>query len=82
MTSMTLGGNGIWGDLLGLSVKEINVISSFIKSYKKVAKAVVENYPVNTGSIGSNLEIYEKIDYKSGNGMIGIFTRWSGPIPI
>ncbi len=78
MTSMTLGGNGIWGDLLGLSVKEINEISGFIKSYKKVAKAVVESYPVNTGSIGSNLETYEKIDYKSGNGMIGIFTRWSG----
>lgn len=78
MAAMSLGGNGIWGDLLSLTDQEITKWNEFINSYKQVAGVVTRCYPETTGFLGSSPEIYEKIKYKEGIGLIFFFTNAAG----
>ena len=78
LASLMLGGNGIWGDILSLSDEEIAYVGKTLTEYKKVAKAITESYPRVKGFIGSSPEIYEKIDYKQGIGIICFFTHEQG----
>lgn len=73
-----LGSNGIWGDLLNLTQGDISLFSETLCKYKKVAGAVTSSYPVSKGFIGSSPEIYEKIDYTSGKGIVCFFTKTKG----
>ena len=75
MASLCLGGNGIWGDLHSLSSEDIGEIASIIGEYKKVAKDVTEAYPRVSGFIGASPEIHEKINPKTGRGLVAFFTR-------
>jgi alpha-galactosidase len=75
LASLCLGGNGIWGDLHSLSDLEIEEISSALNEYRKAAKDVVEAYPMVSGFIGASPEIHEKINPKTGGGLIAFFTR-------
>ncbi len=77
LASLCLGGNGIWGDLQSLSGEEVEELSSCIRRYKRVAKDVTESYPRGSGFIGASPEIHEKIDPKTGRGLIAFFTRES-----
>ena len=78
LASMVLGGNGLWGDLSILTDEDINLISSTVDAYKKVAAAVSESPPRMSGFIGSSPEIHEKLDPESGQGLISFFTRAAG----
>jgi len=75
LTSLCLGGNGIWGDLHSLSDSEIEETALVLNEYKKVAKDVVEAYPRVSGFIGASPEIHEKINPQTGGGLIAFFTR-------
>jgi alpha-galactosidase len=75
LASLCLGGNGIWGDLHSLSEEEIQEIASVIGEYKKTAHDVTEAYPRVSGFIGASPEIHEKINPKTGGGLIAFFTR-------
>jgi len=72
--AMVLGGNGIWGDLVALDSGDAAFFRSHIQRYKSVADAVLNSYPRVQGFIGSSPEIYEKIDPKTGRGMVVFFT--------
>ena len=78
LVSLMLGGNGIWGDLLSLSIDDINLFNSVLEKYKQVAESVTRSYPKVKGFIGSSPEIYEKIDYNKLEGMIAFLTRVGG----
>ncbi len=80
LASMLLGGNGIWGDLLSLTAEDIELWSTGINDYKRVADAVNRAYPRCTGQIGTSPEVYEKIDPESASGMVVLFTANKGEV--
>ncbi|MEN6583463.1 MAG: alpha-galactosidase [Armatimonadota bacterium] len=80
LTSMMLGGNGIWGDLLSLSSEDIDLLVEHISNYKQTADAVTRSYPRTSGFPGSSPEIYEKLDPESASGMVAFFTVTDGEI--
>jgi alpha-galactosidase len=77
LASLVLGGNGIWGDLSGLSDEETAFWRDKLGLYKQVRDAAASTAALVTGSVGSSPEIYEKIEWDSGRGLIAFFT--SGP---
>ena len=80
LASMLLGGNGIWGDLLSLTPEDIELWSTGINDYKRVADAVNRAYPKLTGQIGTSPEVYEKIDPVCASGMVVLFTANRGEV--
>jgi alpha-galactosidase len=75
LTSLYLGGNGIWGDLHSLEEAEIHELAQGIARYKRVSRSVTEAYPRVSGFIGASPEIHEKIDPKTSRGLVALFTR-------
>jgi alpha-galactosidase len=75
LASLCLGGNGIWGDLQSLSEEDIGELASCLSRYKKVAGDVTEAYPLVRGFTGASPEIHEKINLKTGKGLVAFFTR-------
>jgi alpha-galactosidase len=78
LASLALGGNGLWGDLRGLSEADITLISNFLSDYKRVAEAVVRSYPIRRGFAGSSPEIHEKLDPETASGLVAFFTVTPG----
>lgn len=78
LSSLMLGGNGIWGDLLSLQKEDIELFNKTLVRYKKVADCVTESYPIVKGFIGSSPEIYEKINHEKSKGIVCFFTRARG----
>ncbi len=78
LASLVLGGNGLWGDLRGLSEADIALISSFLSDYKRVAEAVVRASPSVRGFAGSSPEVHEKIDPETASGLVAFFTVTPG----
>lgn len=78
LSSLMLGGNGIWGDLLSLSNEDIKLFKENIQRYKSVAESVTSSYPRTKGFIGSSPEIYEKILPQAASGIVTFFTRAEG----
>ncbi|MCL2351876.1 MAG: alpha-galactosidase [Firmicutes bacterium] len=76
--ALALGGNGIWGDLCALTDEQIGFWRDFLTDYKRVRGAAAEAYPAVTGKIGGSPEIHEKIDPKSGAGLVAVFTSGAG----
>jgi alpha-galactosidase len=75
LASLFLGGNEIWGDLQSLADEEVDELGSLILRYKRVAGDVTESYPLVKGFNGASPEIHEKINQKTGRGIVVIFTR-------
>jgi alpha-galactosidase len=75
LVSLYLGGNGIWGDLRSLEEPEIEEIAQGIGLYKKFAPDITAAYPRVSGFIGASPEIHEKINPRTGRGMVAFFTR-------
>jgi alpha-galactosidase len=75
LASMFLGGNYIWSDLYVLTEEEIEEIAALISRYKRVALDVTEAYPLVRGFNGASPEIHEKLNPKTGRGMVVFFTR-------
>jgi len=80
LASLMLGGNGIWGDLLSLSVEDIHILADQIALYKQVRASVTQAYPRRQGFAGSSPEIHEKIDPTVSTGLVAIFTVTPGVI--
>jgi len=78
LASLALGGNGLWGDLRGLSEADIALISNFLSDYKRVAEAVVCASPIVRGFAGSSPEVHEKLDPETGSGLVAFFTVTPG----
>lgn len=75
MAALALGGNGIWGFLDSLSADDIARWHSFIKDYKRVRDAVTRAYPITVGALGTSPEIHEKLDPRTGRGIVACFTH-------
>jgi alpha-galactosidase len=78
LASLMLGGNGIWGDLVGLSEDDIALIAGQLASYKRVAEGVTRAVPRVRGFAGSSPEVHEKIDAATGSGLVALFTVTPG----
>lgn len=77
-SSLVLGGNGIWGDLLGLTEEEKADWSSFLAAYKLVREDALRADPIVYGWIGSSPEVHEKVYSETGRGFISFFCRRGG----
>ncbi|MCL2248236.1 MAG: alpha-galactosidase [Oscillospiraceae bacterium] len=75
LASLVLGGNGIWGDLHSLTEEEIKLFADTLEKYKQVADDVTNAYPKHQGFTGASPEVYEKINHKTGRGIVVFFTR-------
>ena len=78
--SLVLGGNGIWGDIVGLTDEEMSFWQKFFADYKKVREHAALAYPITQGVIGASPEIHDKINPDTGIGFVSIFTNGSGKI--
>ncbi len=76
--ALTLGGNGIWGDLLSLTEEDVQSLSGQLNRYRAVAQPVTNAYPRVSGFPGSSPEIHEKLDPAAGAGLIAFFTVKEG----
>jgi alpha-galactosidase len=72
--SLVLGGNGLWGDLVGLTEEEVSYWNTFLTNYKKVRESVAAAYPITVGRIGGTPEIHEKLSASKGEGVVVFFT--------
>jgi len=73
--SLILGQNGIWGDLLAISSDGVNRMARILAAYKRVCDDVTAATIIRTGVPGGMVEIYEKIDPKTGRGAVVIFAN-------
>ncbi len=80
ITSLVLGGNGIWGDLPALSEDDIAYLSEQIGHYRRVRDWVTRAYPRTRGFPGSSPEIYEKLEPQSAAGIVAFFTVTPGTL--
>lgn len=78
LAALALGGNGLWGDLRGLSEADIQYIAAFLADYKQVGAAVVRANPLVRGYPGSSPEIHEKLDPHTASGLVAFFTVKEG----
>ena len=74
LASLMLGGNGIWGDLPALSAEDRDFWASGLADYKRVAPAAQRAPDRLRGFIGSSPEIHEKVDPRTGVGLLAFFT--------
>lgn len=77
LASLILGGNGIWGDLLGISAQGIRFFASGLEKYRHVRDAITQASPVRTGLLGAYPEVHEKIA-SDGRGCVVIFSSGKG----
>ena len=80
LAALMLGGNGVWGDLLGLSEADLSLLAEHLAGYKRVAHAVTRSYPRVRGFAGSSPEVHEKIDPVTASGVVIFFTVTPGTI--
>lgn len=80
LSSLVLGGNGIWGDLLALGTEDSTLIREQLAAYKRVASAITRAYPRTRGFIGASPEVHEKIDPATATGLIVFFSVVAGAI--
>ena len=73
-----LGGNGLWGDLPGLSTEDLAFWHTHLSDYKHVATGVTRAYQRQQGFAGSSPEIYEKVDQETSCGVVVFFTVTPG----
>ena len=78
LAALVLGGNGIWGDLPGLSGEDIAFWADNLKNYRQVAGTVMRAYPRVRGFAGSSPEIHEKLNPETGEGLVAFFTVTPG----
>lgn len=78
ISSLILGGNGLWGDLLALSENDIEYQAERIALYKAVADGVTRAFPRKQGFAGTSPEIYEKINPETCSGVVVFFTVTPG----
>jgi alpha-galactosidase len=78
LASLVLGGNGLWGDLPGLSIEDLAFWHTHLSDYKRVAQGVTRAYPRQQGFTGSSPEVYEKVDPETSSGIVVFFSVTPG----
>lgn len=78
LASLLLGQNGIWGDLPKVSPEGVERFGRVLRMYKQIRDDVTRASPVRTGAVGGSPEIHEKIDERTGRGIVSIFATASG----
>lgn len=76
--SMVLGPGGWWGDWAALSAQELEELCGWMNQFKRVREEVTHAALVRSGKPGSPFEVYEKIDVRSGRGVICLFANLPG----
>jgi len=76
--SLILGHNGFWGDLLALPDEGAQRIRVWIYAYKRVRDDVTSVGATRTGMPGGSPEVYEKINPKTGRGVVVVFAAARG----
>ena len=78
VASLVLGFGGIWGDLPGVSEEGKKLIGALVGRYKQVRDDAVEASPVRSGPVGGNPEVHEKINPRTGHGILVLFSSVEG----
>ncbi len=78
LASLVLGQNSIWGEILKTSPEGVALFHRILGKYKQVREDVAAASPVHTGKSGDTPEIFEKINPKTGNGVVVIFANGKG----
>ncbi len=73
IASLVLGQNGVWGDLCAVSGAGRERFRTALIWYKQVREDITEASPVRVGNVGGSPEIHEKIDRRSGKGVVSMF---------
>lgn len=74
LASLILGQNGIWGDLPAVSAEGRAHFGNVLAHYKKVRDDITAEAAIKSGMTGSGFECYEKIDSKTGKGVVCVFS--------
>lgn len=80
LASLTISGNGVWGDLLSLSPADVAWWAEHLADYKRVAPAVARSFPRLRGALGTSPEVHEKIDPETASGLVAFFTVAPGRV--
>ncbi len=78
LASLMLGQNGIWGDLLSVSVDGVRRFGETLGKYKQIRADITEASPVRLGDVGGSPEIHEKISPMTRKGIVAIFSPVAG----
>ena len=73
IASLILGQNGIWGDLPAISPEGRARFNEVLTYYKRVRDDITAEAAIKSGMTGSGFECYEKIDSKTGKGVVCVF---------
>lgn len=73
-----VAGNGMWGDILALTDRQIDRWGAGVAEFAEVAEGAARAYPRYRGELGSDPEIYEKIDRFTSTGLIVFFAFKAG----
>jgi len=73
IASLILGQNGIWGDLPAISPEGRARFNEVLTYYKRVRNDITAEAAIKSGMTGSGFECYEKIDSKTGKGVVCVF---------
>jgi alpha-galactosidase len=76
--SLILGQNGIWGDLLRVSDKGVQLIAMVLSKYKQVREDMAASFPIRSGAVAGTREIHEKISEQTGRGGVVLFSTTAG----
>ncbi len=78
IASLILGQNGIWGDLPAISKEGVARFGQLLGYYKQVRDDITASDPVRCGVTGGSPEVHEKINAKTGRGVICLFAEAAG----
>ena len=78
LASLILGQNGIWGDLPAISPEGRARFGEILGKYKTVRDDITAEAATKTGITGSGFECYEKINSRTGKGVICVFATVRG----
>ncbi len=78
IASLILGANGLWGELMKVSPKGIAYFNEVLGVYKQVKNDITESSLVRQGETGTSPEIYEKINERTGKGVMVVFATIPG----
>ena len=74
LASLILGQNGIWGDLPAVSPEGRARFAEILGKYKVVRDDITAEAAIKSGMTGSGFECYEKINSKTGKGVVCVFS--------
>ena len=78
ISSLVLGQNGLWGDLLRVSEEGVARIGAALTAYKQVRHDITRATLRRTGAVGGSPEVYEKLDPATGKGVVSVFASAPG----